>query len=80
MLSKRVRLHISAVFFSSLSDLMKFTEVDESLSTTSTTVLFQRKPTCFRIPCSFTGEANTRFLVRVKHVMLQIYDEKGDIR
>ena len=29
-------------FFSSLSDLMKSTEVDESLSTTTTNVLFQR--------------------------------------
>ena len=28
---------------------MKSTEVDESLSTTSTTVLFQRKPTYFKI-------------------------------
>ena len=27
---------------------MKSTEVDESLSTTTTTVLFQRKPTCFK--------------------------------
>ena len=33
-------------FSSSLSDLMKFTEVEESLSTT--TVLFQRKSTCFK--------------------------------
>ena len=42
-------LHISSVFFSSLSDLMKSPAVDESLSTTTTTVLFQRKPTCFKI-------------------------------
>ena len=28
---------------------MKSTEVDESLSTTTTTVLFQRKPTCFKM-------------------------------
>ena len=30
-------------------DLMKSTEVDESLATTTTTVQFQRKPTCFKI-------------------------------
>ena len=37
------------MFSSSLSDLMKSTEVDESLSTTSTDVLFQRIPTNFKI-------------------------------
>ena len=36
------------IFSSSLSDLMKSTEVDESLSTTSTDVLFQRIPTNFK--------------------------------
>ena len=35
-------------FFSSLSDLMNSTVVDDSLSSTTTTVLFQRKPTCFQ--------------------------------
>ena len=43
------RTHISAVFFSCLSDLMKSTEVDESLSTTTKTVLFQRIPACYKI-------------------------------
>ena len=37
------------MFSSSLSDLMMSTEVDESLSTTSTDVLFQRIPTNFKI-------------------------------
>ena len=35
------------------SGLMKSTEVDESLSTTSTTVLFQRKSTYFKLPNMF---------------------------
>ena len=37
------------MFSSSLSELMNSTEVDESLSTTSTDVLFQRIPTNFKI-------------------------------
>ena len=37
------------MFSSSLSDLMKSTEVDENLSTTSTDILFQRIPTNFKI-------------------------------
>ena len=49
MLSEPVKTSYKCSFFSSLSDLMKSTEVDESLSTTTITVLFQRKPTCFRI-------------------------------
>ena len=48
MLSKHFRPHIS-MFSSSLSDLMKSIEVDESLSTTSTDVLFQKIPTNFKI-------------------------------
>ena len=35
---------------------MKSTEVDESLSATTTTVLFQRKPTCFKNPKDDTDE------------------------
>ena len=48
MYTEPPRTHISACFFSSLSDLMKSTEVDESLSTTTTTVLFQRRSACYK--------------------------------
>ena len=49
MLSEPVRPHTSTVFSVPFSDLMKSTEVDESLSTTTTTILFQRKPAWFKI-------------------------------
>ena len=49
MLSKHFRTPYKCMFSSSLSDLMKSTEVDVSLSTTSTDVLFQRIPTKFKI-------------------------------
>ena len=41
MLIEHLRTHIRCSFFSSPSDLMKSTVVDESLSTTTTRVLFQ---------------------------------------
>ena len=48
-LTEHAQSLLGGVNTSSLSDLMKSTEVDASLSTTTTAVLFQRKPTCFKI-------------------------------
>ena len=44
-----------------LSDLMKSTEVDESLSTTSTDILFQRIPTNFKIEDGFLLKSNKNY-------------------
>ena len=45
MLIEPQRTHIRYSFFSSPSDVMKSTVVDESLSTTTTRVLFQKEIT-----------------------------------